>query len=89
LDRSALPAHRSIGSRITTSENKHEDVIRIDPKTGAEQLMAQRSPLPTILAEEGLAQGEATVLGRSFFVLEPPFHANGYLGFTRLVRVTP
>lgn len=77
------------GLRVTASANKHEDVIRIDPDTGAEQLMAQQPPLPTLLAEEHLAQGEATVFGGSFFVLEPPFEAKGYLGFSRLVRVVP
>lgn len=78
-----------IGEQVTPSANKHEDVIRIDASTGREQVMAQRSPLPTLLAEEGLAEGEATVFDGSFFVLEPPFREYNYLGFTSLVRVTP
>ncbi len=77
------------GARVTGSANQHEDVVRIDPATGAERVEAHRAPLPTLLAEEGLAQGEATVLGGSFFVLDPPFRANGYLGFSHLARVTP
>lgn len=76
------------GLRVTASANKHEDVIRINPDTGNEQVMAEGAPLPTLLAQEGVAEGEATVLDGSYFVLEPPFKANGYLGFSRLTRVT-
>lgn len=72
-----------------TRANKHEDVIRINPATGKEQVMAEWAPLPTLLAEEGVAQGEATVLDGSYFVLEPPFRVNESLGFSRLARVKP
>ncbi len=64
-----------------------EDVIRIDPDSGKETVVAV---LPrTVLApdDEGLTTGQASYINGSLFVLEPPFEAYGYLGYSKLVRV--
>jgi hypothetical protein len=64
-----------------------EDVVRIDPNTGKETVVATlpRNVLPD--DEAGLNAGQGVYVEGSLFALEPPFRADGYLGYSRLLRV--
>jgi hypothetical protein len=72
---------------VTPSENTRQDIVRIDPDTGAETVAAAAAPVPTLDAEEGMTAGQAAYLDGSLFVLQPPFRADGYLGYEVLDRV--
>jgi hypothetical protein len=63
------------------------DVLRIDGRTGSEQVMARGSALPALEEEQGLAEGESTLYRGSFYVLEPSSQLSN--GYSRLARVTP
>lgn len=67
-----------------------QQVVRIDPDTGAEQVVANLPPIPVPLPGEGadgLLSGQATVLDGAVYLLEPPFRANGYQGYSTLIRI--
>jgi hypothetical protein len=63
-------------------------VVRIDPDSGKERVAATlpRFVLPD---DEALATAQAAYFDGALFILEPPFDARGYLGYTQLIRVTP
>jgi hypothetical protein len=63
------------------------DVLRIDARTGSEQVMARGSALPALEEEQGLAEGESTLYRGSFYVLEPSSQLSN--GHSRLARVIP
>jgi hypothetical protein len=66
-----------------------QQIIRIDPDSGTETVVATVPPVPVPSGEgpSGLLSGQATVFDGSLYVLEPPFRQNGYLGYTALIRV--
>jgi len=66
-----------------------EDVVRIDPDSGEETVVALLPHMTLPSTDEGLTAQQAVYLRGSLFVLEPPFGGYGYLGYSRLVRVTP
>jgi hypothetical protein len=77
------------GRAASPSSNRSEVVVHIDATTGHEAVVARLSPFPQLTAEDGLTPGEGVVFDGSLYLLRPPFDANGYLGFSRLVRVSP
>lgn len=72
---------------VTSAQNTRQDIVKIDPDSGAETVVGSIAPIPTLDAEEGLATGQATYLDGSLFLLQPPFRADGYLGYEILDRV--
>ncbi len=65
-----------------------QDIIRIDPNTGAESVVATLPPLPVPITEGmGLVQGQAAVLGSSLYLLEPPLEPGTGLRYAALVKV--
>jgi hypothetical protein len=68
-------------------QNTRQDIVQIDPDTGSETVRTAIRPAPTLTAETGTVVGQSTYLDGSFFILQPPFRANGYLGYELLVRV--
>jgi len=70
--------------------SSRQEIVRIDPDTGSEGLVAMLPALPEPWADEagqGLVAGQAVVFAGSLYILEPPFELNGYLGYSTLVRV--
>jgi hypothetical protein len=65
-----------------------QDVVRIDPDTGSETVVATLTSFPVPLSDEELTDGQAVYFDGSLYVLEPPFWSNGYLGYHNLVKVT-
>jgi hypothetical protein len=66
-----------------------EDVVSIDPNSGRETVV---TVLPRVVLpsdDAGLTTGQSAFFLGSLFVLEPPFEARGYLGYSKLIRVTP
>jgi hypothetical protein len=68
-----------------------EEIVHIDPDTGSESVVGTlpSARLPTYETDEGLRQGQSAYFNGSFYLLEPPFRKNGYLGYTSIVRVVP
>ena len=64
-----------------------QEIIRIDPDTGAERVVARLPAVAPTLASMGLATGQAAYFAGSLYLLEPPFRQGGYLGYSRLLRV--
>jgi hypothetical protein len=80
----------SIGNG-TAGSNRYDAVLRIDPNTGNESVIAKLSPLTNLEAENqvlGVRQDGALFHG-SLYLLKPPFRVRGYLGYSELVRITP
>ncbi len=75
------------GTWTAPGQNERQDVVRIAPDTGAEKVVATLKRLPVLEAETGTVTGQSTVLGGSLYILQPPFRADGYLGYSTLVRV--
>jgi hypothetical protein len=75
-----------IGNSSTPST---QEIVGINPDTGAEKVVATLPPhaVPLGGAGEGLVQGQAAVLDGSLYILEPPFKVRGYIGYSTLVRV--
>ncbi len=65
-----------------------QQVIHIDPGTGAESVAATLPVVPG-LGSTGLVQGQAVFFDGSLYLLEPPFKKDGYLGYTSIVRIHP
>jgi hypothetical protein len=67
-----------------------QEIVDINPDTGAETVVAILPALVVPLTGEGsgLLQGQAVVFDGSLYLLEPPFQLNGYLGYSTLVKVT-
>ncbi len=66
-----------------------EAIVRIDADTGSESVVATvpAVPVPSYLTSGGLVQGQGAYDDGHLYVLEPPFHKNGYLGYTSIVSV--
>jgi hypothetical protein len=75
------------GVRLSPNDNKRQDIVHIDPDTGDEQVTTTISPIDNIDAEVGILGGRAAYVDGYFLLLQPPFRADGYLGFDHLVRV--
>lgn len=73
----------------TPQGSRNQQIIRIDPNTGSEQVAATLPavPIPAGAGAYGLLEGQATVLDGAVYLLEPPFRANGYQGYNTLVRI--
>jgi hypothetical protein len=67
----------------------YEEILEIDPANGSEKVVATLPPLPALEAEIGPRPDQMVVVGGSLYVLQPPFFANRYLGYSELVKVTP
>lgn len=66
------------------------DVVRIDPATGKETVPTTLQGIPVTISQlPGLTTGQGVFFNGSLFVLEPPFHSNGYLGYSELIKLTP
>lgn len=76
------------GAAQWTSPTSPQDIIGIDPSTGAESVVATLPPLPVPITEAmGLVQGQAAVLGSSLYLLEPPLEPGSGLRYAALVKV--
>jgi hypothetical protein len=66
-----------------------ESIVHIDPDTGAESVIASipAVALPNYLTYGGLVQGQGAYFDGRLYLLEPPFHENGYLGYQSIVSV--
>jgi hypothetical protein len=67
-----------------------QEIVGINPDTGAERVVATLPALVVPLSGEysGLVQGQAAVLDGSLYLLEPPFvESERDLGYKSLVRV--
>ena len=66
-----------------------EAIVRIDPDTGTESVVATvpAAALPNYLTLGGLVQGQGAYFDGHLYLLEPPFHKNGYLGYASIVGV--
>ena len=67
-----------------------QEIVGIDPDTGAERIVATLPARVVPLSAEyaGLVQGQAAVLDGSLYLLEPPFaQSERDLGYNTLVRV--
>ena len=75
-------------SNTASGDTFREDVVRIDPASGKETVFVTLPPfvMPAATFVDTLP---AAVSAGSLFVLEPPYRANGFLGYSTLVRVTP
>jgi hypothetical protein len=80
-------AHLPTGLSPTPSP---QEIVGINPDTGAERVVATLPPLVVPLSGEyaGLVQGQATVFQGSLYLLEPPFaQSEQDLGYSTLIRV--
>ena len=66
---------------------RRQEIIRIDPDSGAERVIARLPAVAPTLESMGLVAGQAAYLDGSLYLLEPPFRQGGYLGYSRLLRV--
>jgi hypothetical protein len=73
---------------VVSLPNAAQVAVRIDPDTGKQTLVATLPPISMPTYDEGLNAGQAAYFDGSLFVLEPPFQANGYLGYSQLLRVS-
>lgn len=66
-----------------------EAIVRIDPDTGVEAVVATvpAVALPSYLSAGGLVAGQGAFLDGRLYLLEPPFHKDGYLGYESIVGV--
>ncbi len=80
-----VPAIRLIGSGL---HPVREDILEINPATGAEKVIAKLAPLPTLNAEIGPLPQQMVFVDGSLYLLQPPFEADGYLGYSQLIKVT-
>ena len=63
-----------------------QQIISINPDTGTESVATTLHVPYTEPSDEPL-QGQAVYFDGALYLLEPPFHLNGYLGYTSIVRV--
>jgi hypothetical protein len=75
------------GSWTSPGQNRQQNIVEIDPDTGHETVESRIDPEPTITAEEGVIAGQSVFVDGAFFILQPPFRADGYLGYSHLVRI--
>jgi hypothetical protein len=66
-----------------------EAVVHIDPDTGTESVVATvpAVAVPSYLTNGGMVAGQGAYLDGRLYLLEPPFHKNGYLGYESIVGV--
>ena len=77
----------AVGTAINPAPRR-QNIVRIDPITGAETVTATLSPLAVpISATGGLDSGQGALFAGSLYLLEPPFRRGDYFGYSRLVRV--
>lgn len=63
-----------------------QDIVRIDPDSGNEQVVAVLKDIPTS-PSVGVTGPQLAYSNGSLYVLEPPFQANAYLGYSTIVQV--
>lgn len=66
-----------------------QQIVSIDPQTGAEAVAATLPYFQEPLANqsEGLAPDQAVYYEGALYILLPPFRSNGYLGYSSVARV--
>jgi hypothetical protein len=74
---------------ISPGASSSQEVISINPDTGAESVAATLPPVvyPDGVPTNGLVDGQAAYFDGALYLLEPPFRLNDYLGYTSIVRV--
>lgn len=74
---------------ISPGASSSQQVISINPETGAESVAATLPPVvyPNGVPTNGLVDGQGAYFDGALYLLEPPFRLNGYLGYTSIVRV--
>jgi hypothetical protein len=79
-----------LGTGIPTAALRAQVIVRIDPDTGIEKVLAR---VPAIAlpqygdASLGLLDEQAAYLDGALYLLEPPFRDGGYTGYANLIRV--
>lgn len=67
-----------------------QQILSIDPDTGSESVAATVPAVPQPeFTDQGLAPGQGVYFDGAIYLLEPPFHLDGYIGYSSLVRVVP
>ena len=67
-----------------------QQILSIDPDTGSESVAATVPVVPQPeFTDQGLAPGQGVYFNGAIYLLEPPFHLDGYIGYSSLVRVVP
>ncbi len=66
-----------------------QQIIAINPDTGVGSVVATTAPVvfPNGAPSNGLVQGQGVYFDGALYLLEPPFHQDGYLGYTSIIRV--
>jgi len=72
-----------------TSQTGQDAVVRIDPNTGRWSYATKLTPIGVPSYDLGLSVDQGVFFQGRFFFLEPPYHYNGYVGASTIVRVTP
>lgn len=74
-------------TRWSASSPNQQQIIRIDPDSGVETVVATL-PSPSVPSyEQWLSVGQAVYFKGSVYLLEPPYRVNGYLGYSTIVKV--
>jgi hypothetical protein len=75
-----------LGSKLESGQYP-QDVVRIDPDSGKETVVTVLRHV--VLAQDDVGQkaGQATYFEGDLFILEPPYDARGYVGYSTLIRV--
>jgi hypothetical protein len=79
-----------LGTTIPPPSPRPQDIVRIDPDSGAESIIARLPPVAFPISppsNAGLADGQAVLSDGSLYLLEPPLRQGGYNGYSSLVRV--
>ncbi len=83
-----VPSYRPTSNGPHAVPN-YEQILEINPATGGEHVVAKLPPLPALETDVGTHPDQMVWHDGSLYVLEPPFYADGYLGYSELVKVTP
>jgi len=88
-DPSGVIGDQTVGLWTTKWTSSSSLIVNINPNTGAESVVATLPPVASFRTADaqGLVQGQAVVSDGYLYLLEPPLEADGYLGYSTLVKV--